>query len=120
MSQIRLYFDEDTMRRSLVFAVRSRNVDVVTAFEAGMIDRPDEDHLAFASTGERALVSYNIADYCALHRRWMDIGRSHGGIVLLPQQRYSLGEELRRLMKLISARKTELMRNRLEFLSSWS
>jgi hypothetical protein len=31
MSQIRLYLDEDAMRKSLVFGLRARNVDVLTA-----------------------------------------------------------------------------------------
>jgi len=34
------------MRRALVFSLRARNVDVLTALEAGMINRSDEDHLA--------------------------------------------------------------------------
>ena len=46
--------------------------------------------------------------------------RFHAGIVLAPQQRYSGGEELRRLMRLISTVSAEEMRNRIEFLSAWS
>jgi hypothetical protein len=34
MSVLRLYLDEDSMRRSLVFALRSRNIDILTASEA--------------------------------------------------------------------------------------
>ena len=41
MLRIRLYLDEDAMRRSLVFALRVRNVDVVTASEAGMLNLVD-------------------------------------------------------------------------------
>jgi hypothetical protein len=44
VSQVRLYLDEDAMRRSLVFSLRARNVDVLTAAEAELINRPDEDH----------------------------------------------------------------------------
>jgi hypothetical protein len=43
MSQIRLYLDEDSMRKALVFGLRSRNVDVLTAAEAEMINRDDQD-----------------------------------------------------------------------------
>jgi hypothetical protein len=35
--KIRLYLDEDSMSRSLVRALRSRGVDVMTALDAGMI-----------------------------------------------------------------------------------
>jgi len=41
MSRVRLYLDEDAMRRSLVFALRARNLDVLTAADAGMINRAD-------------------------------------------------------------------------------
>jgi hypothetical protein len=37
------------MRRSLVFGLRARNVDVLTALEAEMINRADEDHLTTAT-----------------------------------------------------------------------
>jgi hypothetical protein len=33
MSQARLYLDEDAMRKALVFGLRARNVDVLTAAE---------------------------------------------------------------------------------------
>jgi hypothetical protein len=55
-AQPRLYLDEDTMRRALVFALRARGVDVLPAAEAGMINRDDGSHLAIAAElGTRAL-----------------------------------------------------------------
>ena len=68
VSRPRLYVDEDAMRRTLVFALRARNVDVLTALEADMINRGDEDHLAAATASGRVLYSYNLADYCILHQ----------------------------------------------------
>jgi len=59
-------------------------------------------------------------DYCALHQSWMSAGRTHAGIIVAPQQQYSVGEELRRVVRLISRRPAEQMKNRLEFLSSWA
>jgi len=41
------------MRRALVFGLRARNIDVLTAWDARMVDRGDEDHLAFAANSER-------------------------------------------------------------------
>jgi hypothetical protein len=82
MSAVRLYVDEDAMRRSLVFGLRARNVDVVTALEAGMINRADDDHLAFAAREGRVLLSYNTGDFCRLHSEWLELHRSHAGIVV--------------------------------------
>lgn len=119
MSAIRLYLDEDSMRRLLAFGLRARGVDVLTAAEAGMINRPDEDQLDFAANSARALYTYNVADYCLLHQEWMADQRFHAGIVASTQQRYVVGEELRHLVRLISEVTAEEMRNRVEFLSSW-
>ena len=79
MSQIRLYLDEDTTRRALVFGLRARNINVLTASEADMINREDEEQLMAASASGRALFSYNTADYCVLHQRWMSLERTHAG-----------------------------------------
>ncbi len=106
------------MRRSLIFALRARNVDVQTAAEANMINRRDEDHLAAATANSRVLYSFNIAEYCVLHQSWTSQQRPHAGIIVAPQQRYSVAEELRRIMRIIGARTSEEMRNRIEFLSS--
>jgi hypothetical protein len=80
----------------------------------------DEDHLGAASSTGRILFTYNTADYCALHQRWISLKRSHAGIIVARQQQYSVGEELRRIMQLISRRTAEQMQNRLEFVSSWA
>jgi hypothetical protein len=45
----RLYFDEDSMDRNLIVALRARGVDVLTALEADMIHREDSEHLEFAT-----------------------------------------------------------------------
>jgi hypothetical protein len=120
MSQARLYLDEDSMRKSLAFGLRARNVDVLTATEAGVINRADEAHLTAASAAGRALFTHNTSDFCALHQGWIALGRPHAGIIVAPQRQYSIGEELRRIMRLISRRTSEEMQNRLEFLSSWA
>jgi hypothetical protein len=46
-------------------------------------------------------------------------GVSHAGIIVGTQQRYSVGDQLRRLLKLRAALTSEDMVNRIEFLSAW-
>ncbi len=87
MSRIRLYLDEDAMRTSLVFGLKARNVDVLTALDAETINHEDEAHLMIASGSGRALYTYNAADFCLLHQRWITGGRSHTGIIIGAQQR---------------------------------
>jgi hypothetical protein len=43
-------------------------------------------------------------------------GESHAGIIVVFRQRYAVGEQLRRLLPLISTKYAEEMRNNLQFL----
>ena len=115
---IRLYLDEDTMSSSLVMALRSRGVDVATALENGMIEKPDREHLEWASSQGRVLYSFNVGDFSRLHTEFLSQGHPHAGLVLAKQQRYSVGEQMRRILRLIAARPAEEMCNLVEFLSA--
>ena len=116
---IRLYLDEDTVRHALIHALRSRGIDVLTPLETGMIAQPDEAQLEYAARESRVLYSFNVGDFCRLHCRWLADGRSHTGIVLARQQQYSVGEQMRRLLRLIAAKSVTGMADQLDFLSHW-
>jgi hypothetical protein len=107
------------MDGDLVRGLRSRGIDVITATEADMIRRKDEEHLSLATAKGRALYSYNIRDFHEIHTQWTLTGRSHAGIILAQQERYSIGEQIRRLVHLIGSLTEEAMRNRVEFLDRW-
>ena len=119
MSRIRLYIDEDSMSHAFTRALRARKVDVMTAWEAGMVERADREHLVYASAHDCVLYSFNVSDFFALHTAFVRENRSHAGILLARQQHYSIGEQMRRVLKLIASRSAEDMRTRVEFLSSW-
>jgi Domain of unknown function (DUF5615) len=116
---LRLYIDEDAMDKDLVLALRARGVEVITALEASMIERHDEEHLEYATAQGRILYSFNVGDFCRLHTDFLAHGRSHAGLILARQQRYSVGEQMRRLLKLIAVKSLEDMKNQVEFLSAW-
>jgi predicted nuclease of predicted toxin-antitoxin system len=116
---IRLYFDEDSMQRSLVRALRARGVDVITASDAGMIEREDVEHLDYATEQGCVLCSFNAGDFYRLHTDYVAQGKSHAGIVLMHQQHYSVGEQMRRLLRLMASKSTDEMRCWVEFLSAW-
>ena len=116
---IRLYFDEDSMWQALVTALRARGIDVQTALEAMMIERPDEDHLAYATAQGRVLCSFNVGDFYRLHTYYMTQHQSHAGMVLARQQQYAVGEYMRRVLRLMAHLTAAEMHNRVEFLSAW-
>ena len=116
---IRLYCDEDSMRHALVAALRSRGLDVTTAFEDDMVDREDDEHLDHATQQGRVLFSFNRGDFYDLHTEYLMQGKTHAGIILANQQHYSVGELMRRILRLAAAKPPEQMRNQIEFLSAW-
>ena len=106
---IRLYCDEDSMGSSLVAALRSRGIDMTTALEDDMVDRQDGEHLDHATRHGRVLFSFNRGDYFQLHTEHLMLGKSHAGIILANQQHYSVGELMRRILRLSAARMDTLL-----------
>ena len=106
------------MDGDVVRGLRSRGIEVVTAAGAGMIRRADEDRLRLAAVQGRALYSFNfnVRDFHEIHTAWAASGRDHCGIVLTQQRRYSTGEQIRRMLRLIGSLSAKAMRNREEFL----
>ena len=119
MSLIKIYIDEDAMESDLVLALRSRGVIVITAVDAGLTEKPDEGQLAFAAERGCVLYTFNVSDFYRLHTQWINAGREHAGMILAPQQRFSIGEQLRRILRLRATVSSERMQNQVEFLANW-
>jgi hypothetical protein len=115
---LRLYLDEDSSRHALVRGLRVRGADVTTAGDAGTLGKSDEEQLEWAAAKGLTLYSFNRGDFYALHTDWIRTGRSHAGIVL-SRQDLSIGDQMRRLLRLIASLSAEEMQDRVEFLSSW-
>jgi hypothetical protein len=114
--QIRLYVDEDAMARAVVSGLRARGVDVTTVFDEGMSEKDDIDQLNYASQQGRAIYTFNVGHFCQLHTEYIAQNKGHAGIIVVYRQRYSEGEQIRRLSNLINTRTAEEMKNNLHFL----
>jgi hypothetical protein len=119
VSQIRLYIDEDSFDKSLVAAFRSKDLDVITVADANKESCSDEDQLAWSAEQGRVIYSYNRRDFCRLHGEFLSTERNHAGIIVLRQQRYSVGQQLQGILALISTQTAEDMVNQLVFLSAY-
>ena len=119
MSILRFHLDEDCQAAALGAALREHGIDTTTTNEVGKLGVDDDGQLQHATDTGRVIVSNNIGDFSASHGRWLVAGRDHAGIVLFPQQRYAVGEIVRRLLHLRNALTAEDMRNRLEWLNDW-
>jgi uncharacterized protein with PIN domain len=116
---IRLYLDEDSSDTDLLKGLRLRGVDVVSTAEVGMLEQSDEEQLRWAAEHQRVVYTSNRCDFYRIHSDWMRDERTHYGIILGHQQRYSIGEQTYRLVRLINRFTAEEMQNRIEFLSNW-
>jgi Domain of unknown function (DUF5615) len=101
---VKFYFDEDSAQHRLVAALRSHALDVVTCLDAGMNARDDESHLILAAEQGRVLISSNAGDFASQHRQWLVQERLQSGIPIIPKQRYSTGEIVRRILRVPSSR----------------
>ncbi|MDJ0676208.1 MAG: DUF5615 family PIN-like protein [Calothrix sp. MO_167.B42] len=118
MTEIRLYLDEDTMDNDLLEALRLRKVDVLSVGEAQMLSRSDEEQLKWALNNQRVIYSFNVRDFYKIHTNLVENSQNHAGIIL-GAQNYSIGEQMRRIIRIIANKSAEEMQNQVEFLSAW-
>ncbi len=104
MMQIRLYVDEDAMARTLVQGLRARGVDLITVLDAGMSEQDDSAQLEHAAAQGRVLYTFNVGHFYQLHSEYLAQGKNHAGIIVVHRQRYSVGEQIRRLLKVINTK----------------
>lgn len=83
------YYTDVNIRKAITEQLRKRGVDCVHCEEVGMADASDPEHLEYATKENRVLISFD-QDMPALHKAWMEAGRSHTGIVFV--QHYLQGE----------------------------
>jgi hypothetical protein len=104
------------MSRSLLRGLRSRGIEVATVLDEGMVGKSDRDQLEYAWQTKRVLYTFNVADFCRLHKEYLTEGKSHAGIIVVYRQRYSVGEQLRLLLRLADLNSASDMVNNLLFL----
>jgi hypothetical protein len=111
-----LYVDEDACEDAVVSALRREGIDVLTVFDVGRAGFGDDDHLRFAAALGRAVYSLNARHFARLHREFLSRGEAHAGIIVITRQRHSIGEKVRRLVKLLQNSDAESLKNSLYFL----
>lgn len=112
MNKPKLFVDEDACEEAVVLALRRLRIDVLTVLDVGRAGIDDDDQLRFASSLGRAIYSLNAR----LHREFVSRGAEHSGIIVIPRQRYSIGEKIRRLRQLLDSTDAESLKNSLHFL----
>ncbi len=83
---MKLYLDE-MIAPGVAAALRKRGHDVVATVERDALGAADAARLARAIHEQRALVTYNIADFVVLIRAAATATRDHWGLVLISYRR---------------------------------
>lgn len=78
---VELYLDEDV---SVLIAelLRARGFTVQTTQAAGRKEADDDEQLAYAVSGRRALLTHNRGDFARLAQEYFADGRKHYGIII--------------------------------------
>ena len=109
-TELRFYIDEN-VKTEIALGLRTRQIDVITTPEAGTMGFTDEEHLAYARSTNRVIITQD-SDFIILANK----GESHAGIVYYKAQARSTKQILRGLFRLCEQLSAEDMHNRLEFL----
>ena len=116
MSDVLLYVDEDAGEDAVIKGLRARGIDIVTTIEAHQLGATDAEQLATAINLRRTIYTFNVGDFAQLHRESLEQGLDHTGIIVIPDQRYSTGEKVRRVAEFVKSVTAEAMLNRMEYL----
>lgn len=114
MSRINIYTDEH-VHSAVIQGLRRRGVSVIRCQDVNMRTATDKAHFKYIIEHNYVLYTHDD-DFIAMAVRWKREGKIHPGIVYCHQQRYSIGEQIRRLKELTDILETEDMTNTVEFL----
>ncbi len=114
---IALYLDAD-VNQEFARQLRHRGVDVISARELGKYEDSDQEQLIFAISEQRAIFSFNVDHFTTLFQEYWNAGKEHYGIVVSEQ--ISLGEMLRRTLKLLDSVSADEMKNNFKNLGEFA
>jgi hypothetical protein len=109
------FYMDHHVHRGVTDGLRSRGVDVITAFEDGMHLRDDNRLLERAAELGRILVTQD-QDFLEIVPQWQASARSFPGVVFGIQQRLDIGRMIDYLELVASVMSTQAMQNRIEFI----
>jgi predicted nuclease of predicted toxin-antitoxin system len=107
---IRFHLDENCDPR-IAAGLKLHGVDVTIPAEIGLLQSPDEGHLAHAIAQGRVIVTQDT-DFL----RMAAAGKENPGIAFYPNQGRSIGQVIRALLLIWEVYEPEEMRNRVEFI----
>lgn len=116
---IQIYTDEH-VSPLIAQALRRRGFVAQSAIEIGMIERSDEEHLAYAADHAMAILTFDHVDFVQLARQWAAAHRQHAGIIISPQfGGQQLSQLLQPLSRLLDTLTADELRNQVVYLQQF-
>ena len=112
----KLHLNEHLSPR-LANQLRKHGVDVTSSQESGLLSEPDDRQLEFAASERRAIVTFNIHDFVALHEQYLAEGKDHWGIILSTREPIHI--LFRRLLSLVRSVTAEQLKNQVRWLNEF-
>jgi len=111
---IHLYFDED-VSMGIVDNLRTRGFDdVLSLRDAGSLGKYDDEQMLYAISMRRAVVTQNRVDFEAQHKRFLEKGLKHYGVIVAKRRKDS--EVVSKLPALLDSTSAEEMENQLRYI----
>ncbi|MFQ5814310.1 MAG: DUF5615 family PIN-like protein [Anaerolineae bacterium] len=105
---VALYTDADVIPK-LARLLHERDFDAVSAHEVGNAELEDSEHLAYAASQGRAILTYNTKDYAPLFDEYWWAGREHYGLIVSEQ--LPIGELLCQVLRFLNTVTADEMQN---------
>jgi predicted nuclease of predicted toxin-antitoxin system len=98
-----LYTDED-MSALIATLLRYRGLDMTTVPEQATLGKTDREQLEFATSLGRCILTHNRVDFERLHLQYIEEGRQHYGIIVVPQKNaYEIAQRIGILVSMLMA-----------------
>ena len=113
---IKLYLDEN-VPEAIAVELRLRGHDIRTVKDAGRKGISDIDQLKYATSEDRTIFTFNVADFYKIHTEFVKKEINHSGIIFSKQ--LPIGTVVKALSKLLSFINSKDLQNNTIWLSDW-
>ena len=105
---IALYLDADVSKK-IAEAIRAEGFDAISAAELGQTKFSDEEHLEYARSQQRAILTHNHDDFARLFDQYWRAGKEYYGIIVSEQ--LPIGVILTRLLQMLDTISADEIKN---------
>ncbi len=112
----KLHLNEHLSPR-LAQQLRRYGLDVTSTLESELVSKSDREQLEFCCADKRAILTFNVDHFAALHNEFVAANKEHWGIIF--SSREPIGVLTRRLLRLLNTLSAEELKNQIRWLNEF-